>query len=110
MKKITKICLGVFIVFAIVLSFYCTIDTCKNDIHHNQKIDSLNHSIDSLKNCIDSIKPQIDTVFQTKTTIKYIYEKKTDSIWNQSADDDWIYYNNFLSTRFPSDGTSVKTN
>lgn len=77
---------------------------------YNSKIDSLNHSIDSLENCINLIKPQIDTVFQTKLLTKYIYEKKADSIWNQSADDDWKYYTNFLSSRFPSDATSAQTN
>lgn len=111
MKKLQKICLIVLIIFAIIFSFYCITNISKEkDKEYNEKIDSLNHSIDSLENCINLIKPQIDTIFQTKTITKYIYEKKADSIWNQSADDDWNYYTNFLSSRFPSDGTSVKTN
>ena len=111
MKNITKFCLALFIISAIILSFYCTINITKErKQEYNEKIDSLNHSIDSLENCISLIKPQIDTIFRTKTITKYIYEKKADSIWNQSADDDWNYYTNFLSTKFPSDTTSVKTN
>lgn len=111
MKKITKICLVIFLVCVILLSFYCTINITKErKQEYNEKIDSLNHSIDSLENYINLIKPQIDTIFKTKTITKYIYEKKADSIWNQSADDDWNYYTNFLSARFSSDTTSVKTN
>ena len=111
MKKIAKICFAIFLVCAIAFSFYCNISVSKEvKQKYNSKIDSLNHSIDSLENCINLIKPQIDTIFQTKTITKYIYEKKADSIWNQSADDDWNYYTNFLSARFPSDTTSVKTN
>lgn len=111
MKRIEKEVLVIFIVCAILLSFYYTININKErKQEYNEKIDSLNHSIDSLENCINLIKPQIDTIFRTKTITKYIYEKKADSIWNQSADDDWNYYTNFLSARFPSDTTSVKTN
>lgn len=111
MKRINKIGLVIFLVCAILLSFYYTININKErKQEYNEKIDSLNHSIDSLENCINLIKPQIDTIFQTKTITKYIYEKKADSIWNQSANDDWDYYTNFLRTRFPSDGTSVETN
>lgn len=77
---------------------------------YNSKIDSLNHSIDSLENCINLIKPRIDTIYQQKTLIKYLYNEKADTIWNQSADDDWKYYTNFLSTRFPSDTCPTKTN
>ena len=111
MKKIAKICLVIFIICAIAFSFYCNISVSKEvKQKYNSKIDSLNHSIDSLENCIKLIKPQIDTIFQTKTITKYIYEKKADSIWNQSANDDWNYYTNFLSSRFPSDGTSVEAN
>ena len=111
MKRIEKEILVIFIVCVIILSFYYTINITKErKQEYNEKIDSLNHSIDSLENCISLIKPQIDTIFKTKTITKYIYEKKADSIWNQSADDDWNYYTNFLSARFPSDTTSVKTN
>ena len=78
--------------------------------YYNAKIDSLNHSIDSLENCINLIKPKIDTVYQQKTLIKYLYNEKADTIWNQSADDDWNYYTKFLSTRFPSDSCSIETN
>ena len=78
--------------------------------YYNAKIDSLNHSIDSLENCINLIKPRIDTVYQQKTLIKYLYNEKADSIWNQSADDDWKYYTKFLSTRFPSDTCPTETN
>ena len=77
--------------------------------YYNAKIDSLNHSIDSLENCINLIKPRIDTVYQQKTLIKYLYNEKADSIWNQSADDDWKYYTKFLSTRFPSDTCPTET-
>ena len=77
--------------------------------YYNAKIDSLNHSIDSLENCINLIKPRIDTVYQQKTLIKYLYNEKADSIWNQSADDDWKYYTKFLSTRFPSDACPTET-
>lgn len=111
MKRIKKEVLVIFIVCAILLSFYYVINTNKErKQEYNEKIDSLNHSIDSLENCINLIKPQIDTIFQTKTVTKYIYEKKADSIRNQSANDDWNYYTNFLCARFPSDGTSVETN
>lgn len=78
--------------------------------YYSAKIDSLNHSIDSLENCINLIKPRIDTVYQQKTLIKYLYNEKADSIWNQSADDDWKYYTKFLSTRFPSDTCPTETN
>ena len=77
--------------------------------YYSAKIDSLNHSIDSLENCINLIKPRIDTVYQQKTLIKYLYNEKADSIWNQSADDDWKYYTKFLSTRFPSDNYPTET-
>lgn len=77
--------------------------------YYSAKIDSLNHSIDSLENCINLIKPRIDTVYQQKTLIKYLYNEKADSIWNQSADDDWKYYTKFLSTRFPSDTCPTET-
>lgn len=111
MRRIEKEVFVIFLACVIILSFYYTININKERRQeYNEKIDSLNHSIDSLENCINLIKPQIDTIFQTKTITKYIYEKKADSIWNQSADDDWNYYTNFLSARFPSDGTSVKTN
>ena len=85
---------------------------CPNDKreYYNAKINSLNHSIDSLENCINLIKPKIDTVYQQKTLIKYLYNEKADIIWNQSTDDDWNYYTKFLSTRFPSDSCSIKTN
>ena len=82
----------------------------KVEDYYNAKIDSLNHSIDSLENCINLIKPRIDTIYQQKTLIKYLYNEKADTIWNQSADDDWRYYTNFLSTRFPSDTCPTKTN
>ena len=88
-------------------SFHINKDT---EDYYTAKIDSLNHSIDSLENCISLIKPQIDTIYKQKTLIKYLYYEKADSIWNQSADDDWKYYTKFLSTRFPSDTCPTETN
>jgi len=93
-----------------VIVFDAFVSPNDKEEYYNAKIDSLNHSIDSLENCINLIKPKIDTVYQQKTLIKYLYNEKADTIWNQSADDDWNYYTKFLSTRFPSDSNSIETN
>ena len=58
----------------------------------------------------DSIITIIDTIKDTKYKIKVIYEKEADSIWNQSPDDDWKYFINYLRTRFPSDSDSTEAN
>lgn len=58
----------------------------------------------------DSIITIIDTIKDTKYKIKVIYEKEADSIWNQSPDDDWKYFINYLRTRFPSDSDSIEAN
>jgi hypothetical protein len=58
----------------------------------------------------DSIITIIDTIKDTKYKIKVIYEKEADSIWNQSPDDDWKYFINYLRARFPSDSDSIEAN
>jgi len=58
----------------------------------------------------DSLVYIIDTIKDTKYKIKVIYEKEADSIWNQSPDDDWKYFINYLRTRFPSDSDSIEAN
>jgi hypothetical protein len=58
----------------------------------------------------DSIITIIDTIKDTKYKIKVIYEKEADSIWNQSPDDDWKYFINYLRTRFPSNSDSTEAN
>ncbi len=74
------------------------------------QIDSLKCQIDSLDFCIENTKTQIDTFYVRKTKIEYVYEEKDNEIRNQSADADWLYYTEFLRSRFPSDSSTVETN
>lgn len=63
-------------------------------------VDKQQHTIDSLKNCINSIESKVDTLYIEKTKIIYKYEEKADDIWDQSTDDDWKYFQDFLRSRF----------
>lgn len=75
---------------------------------HNQITTELIHDTISIK--IDSIQERIDTVFNDRVKLKYVYEKNVETISNQSADSDWVYYNNYLRSRFPGDSLTIKAN
>lgn len=84
--------------------------TKKPTVEPTVQLDSLNNIINSLHDSLDLYRADVDTVYIEKWKIKLVYDEKANDITNQSSDADWIYYTNFLRSRFPSDSSAVEAN
>lgn len=110
MKKLLVKIAIVIVIVVINILLILTFTAKEPERNESNIVDSLNNTIDSLEICIHNTKNKVDTVYKLKTTIKYIYEQKADTILDQSSDADWIYYTNFICTRFQDYTDSIKTN
>lgn len=65
---------------------------------------------DSIFQKMDSLNQRIDTIYVIKEKIVIQHDEKVEQIYNQSSSDDWIYFTEYLRTRFPNGLDSIKGN
>lgn len=102
MQKIYKI-IAIILIFIIVL--YLLWDrkrSVPNVDEYINKIDSLESIISNIHTKHDSIQVEIDTVYKEITRTKIKYEEIYSTISNNSTNDDYIFFTNYLKERFDS--------
>jgi Na+-translocating ferredoxin:NAD+ oxidoreductase RnfD subunit len=101
----TKVVIGVLVSWCVIAtSFYYVGRASKKPTVVQEVV------LDTIYNNIETLKQQIDTIYSTKTLIKVKYEEKAQEIINQSSDSDWLYYTEFLRSKFSGDSLTIKAN
>lgn len=102
MQKIWKI-IAIILIFIIVL--YLLWDrkrSVPNVDEYINKIDSLESVISNIHTKHDSIQVEIDTIYKEIASTESEYEEIYNIISNNSTNDDYLFFTNYLKERFDS--------
>ena len=65
---------------------------------------------DSIFQKMDSLMRRIDGIYVIKENSVIRHNEKVEQIYNQSSSDGWVYFTEYLRTRFPNGLDSIKGN